>query len=481
MDSWGEVEFGSLDLGDVRRNRRFQKVAQTMWQSPQASAGGASGDWAEAKATYRLWETEEVTPQAILAAHRDQVLERAKPHRVLLHIQDTTELDFSKKKALQGAGPLSDKSRQGFFAHSEYVLQGDGVPLGLWYSHIYARSPEEHGKKSAARKKLPIEEKESYRWLEAYRRACELRALSPKQLVISLGDREADIYESLQEYHQRKERREPVAHFILRCKHDRNITPQPQDQAVHTHLKAAVAAAPLLGTMTLTIREKEQCKKVKGNRRITLRSARQAVLEIRACPLELIPPGRPKGRELTPIKIWVVMAKEINPPAGEEPIEWILLTDLSVRTLKKARQILHLYSQRWQIEVFHKILKSGCHAEKCQLKEAERLLPRLAMQMIIAWRIHAMTLLGRACPDLPCGVLFEEWEWKPVVVIFRGSAHESEEPSLAQMNEWVGRLGGHLGRKSDGPPGPQTIWKGLARVRDFGQLWIALHLSQHRG
>lgn len=474
MDSWIESEFSWVDLGDVRRHRRLLKVAQRMWENPQASTAGASQGWAEANGAYRLWETEEVTVEAILAAHQEQVRQRAKGHRVLLHIQDTSELNFTKKKALKGAGPLGELDRKGFFAHSEYLLEGEGLPLGLWHSTLYARSAEEHGQ-SALRKQQPIEEKESFRWLEGYRRACELRAASPKQLVIAMTDREGDMYEMFEEHHQRQVRHQAAAHWIIRCNQDRLLNPQAQDSPEQTKIKAAVAAAPLLGTTILKIRAKEQCKKVKGNRRLTLRSARMAELEIRACPVELVPPRRPQGQELSPIRIWVVSAREIKPPTGEEPIEWILLTDFKVPTLKKALQILKLYSLRWQIEVFHKILKSGCRVEQSQFKEADRLLPRLALQMIIAWRIHYVTLLGRACPDLPCGAVFEEWEWKPVVVIFRGKEHEHEEPSLDQMVRWVGQLGGHLGRKSDGPPGPQTIWKGMARVLDYAQLWRALH------
>jgi hypothetical protein len=474
MDSWIGDEFSSVDLGDVRRDQRLLKVAQRMWESPGASTQGASQGWSEAMGAYRLWQNQDVTAEVILAAHQDQVRQRAKGPRVLLHIQDTSELDFTKKKSLQGTGPMAELTRQGFFAHSEYLLEGDGVPLGLWHSTIYARSAEEHGQ-SALRKQWPIEQKESFRWLEGYRRACELRGSSPKQLVISIADREADIYDLFEEHHQRQARHEPAAHWIIRCKQDRMISPQPQDSPPPTKIKAAVAAAPLLGRMTLKIRAKEQCKKVKGNRRLSLRSARTAELEIRACSVELAPPWRSEGQRLSPMQIWVLSAKELNPPAGEEPIEWILLTDFKVQTLKKALQILKLYSLRWQIEVFHKILKSGCHVEQSQLKEAQRLLPRLAVQMIIAWRIHYVTLLGRACPDLAAGAVFEEWEWKPVVVIFRGKEHEQEEPSRAQMNAWIGQLGGHLGRKGDGPPGPQTIWKGMARVLDYAELWRALH------
>jgi hypothetical protein len=478
MDNWIERELGSVDLGDERRHRRLLKVAQGMWRRPQASVPGAADGWAEAKAAYRLWESSGSSPQAILAPHYEQTAQRAQRSRILLHVQDTTELDYSGRK-LQGTGPLSELTRRGFFLHSEYLLQEDGLPLGLRYCHIYTRCDEDHKHEQERRHQLPIQEKESYRWLEGYRRACQLASLAPRAVVISIADREADIYEIYQECFQRQQGLQPLAHWIIRCNQDRTIQPLPEDQSAHTHLKAAMAAAPVLGTTTLKVRFKEQWKKVKGNRCLTVRSARKAVLQIRACPVELRPPYRPATR-LTPLTIWVVLAQEIDPPPGEDPIQWILLSDLSAPTLKKALRILRLYTQRWQIEIFHRILKSGCRVEKSQLKDSERLLPRLALQLIIAWRIHYLTLLGRACPQLPCGAVFQPCEWKPVVVIFRGKAHQQEEPSLAQMIQWVGQLGGHLGRKGDGPPGPQSLWKGMLCVVDFARLWEALYPEDPR-
>lgn len=476
MSRWIDVEFNTVDLGDVRRNRRLKKVVARMWQAPGASQRAAAEDWAGAMGSYRLWEPAAVTAEAILASHQDEVRQRLKGHRIVLHIQDTTELDYTRHKTLQGLGPLSDLSRRGVLAHGEYLLQGDGVPLGLWHCHMWVRADEEHGQ-SDLRKQQAIEEKESYRWLEASRRACELRALCPKQLVITLSDRESDIYESFEEFWQRRLRGEPCAHWIIRCNQDRKITPQAQDLNLEQHIKikAAVAAAPVLGTTTLEIRKKEQCKKVKGNRQLTLRTARTVELEIRACEVELIPPRRPAGRNLSPVKMWAVMAKELKPPAGEEAIEWILLTDFKVRTLKKALQILKLYTLRWQIEVFHKILKSGCQVEDNPPEDVERLRPRLAVQMVIAWRIHYVTLLGRECPDLPADVLFEEWEWKPMIVVFGGKQAPLDPPSLAQMIDWIAKAGGHIHRKGDKPPGPQTIWKGMAKMFAYGELWKALH------
>ena len=474
MCNWIQAEFRTVKLGDVRRSKRLKTVAEGMWEAPGASQREASKDWTQAMGSYRLWKSDAVTAEAVLSAHRDQVRQRLQGHRMLLHIQDTTELDYTRHKTLKGTGPLSEASRRGLFDHSEYLLQEDGVPLGLWDCLLWARSDQEQGQ-SHLRKQQPIEKKESFRWLQAYRRACELCGLCPKQLVISLSDRESDIYEIFEEWWRRQRARLAAAHWIIRSKHDRKITPAPQDLEQHTQLRAAVTAAPLLGQTHLEIRTKEQCKKVHGNRRLTLRKARTASLEIRACALELKPPRRAEGQlALSPIKLWVVMAKEMSPPADEEPVEWILLTDFQVRTLKKALQILKLYAWRWQIEVFHKILKSGCRVEDHPPETVERLKPRLAVLMIVAWRIHYVTLLGRECPDLSAEVVFEEWEWKPLALLFGDKQGPLRTPTLAQMIAWIARLGGHLGRKSDGPPGPQTMWKGMAKMFAHAEIWKAL-------
>lgn len=477
MSSWIEQEFELVDLGDKRLNTRLRRVVERMWQSPQSSISAACRSWSETMAAYRLFENEAVTPDQILAAHRQQVAARCGAAKVVLHIQDTTELDYSSHKSLKGSGQLSDLSRQGFFAHTEYVVQEDGLPLGLWHTHIYARDPQQH-QSSKKRKQLTIDKKESYRWLEGYRRACDLQGLTPDLKVISMGDRENDIYEVFEEHQQKLKLNQPAADWIIRSNQDRRLIPQGKTQDEELlKIHSRVQQAPVLGTKILSLTAKKQLKKVKGNNRICLRSARDAVLEIRACQVKLRPPFR-KGQKLSAISLWVVRAKEINPPTAEDPIEWILLTNLKIQTWEDAQEVLRLYCLRWQIEVFHKILKSGCCVEKAQIKTAKRLLPRIALQMVVAWRIHYSTLIGRTCPDLPCSTAFESWEWKPVVVVVLGKGAEATEPSLGKMIEYIGRLGGHLNRKCDGSPGPQTIWRGVQRMQEFSILWQAWNQAQ---
>ncbi len=293
--------------------------------------------------------------------------------------------------------------------------------------------------------------------------------------MISTSDRESDIYEIYAEHRQRRERNQVAADWIIRSNQDRRLLPSDSTQGPDPELlklHSRIEQAPVLGTTTVKIGAKQQFKKKQGCRQLTQRTAREAVLAVRTCEVQLKPPLR-KGAKLTPITLRVVMAKEITAPAGEDPIEWILLTNLAVQNLDEALHLIALYCLRWQIEVFHKILKSGCRVEQAQFKTAQRLRPRIALQMVVAWRIHHVTLAGRACPDLPCGILFDPGEWKPVVVVLRGKGAETTEPTLAEMIHYLGQLGGHLNRKSDGPPGPQTIWRGMRRMHDFAILWQA--------
>lgn len=205
----------------------------------------------------------------------------------------------------------------------------------------------------------------------------------------------------------------------------------------------------------------------------TFRSARTVRQVVRAMKITPRPPHR-KGGKLEEVSFWAILAEEIDPPAGEDPIRWLLLTSKEVTTLEHARRILNLYMRRWDIEVFHRVLKTGCRVERIQLKDGQAVIKALMIYAVIAWRILYLTHLGRQCPDLPCGCVFEEAEWKSACAVVKRKK-EAGEPSLSEFIAIIGKLGGHFGRKSDGAPGPQSIWQGLTRVRDFACAWHAFH------
>ncbi len=461
-------EFANADLKDARRNRRLGKVAAALAKSPAASISAASGGWSEMMAALRLLNCEDFAPGALIVPHERATVGRCAGHACVAVSQDTTELDFTHMRATEGLGPLNDEHRRGFFMHSHYVVSEQGLPLGLLGADILLRDDATF-RTAATRKQRPIEEKESQRWVDGYHKASELARELPDCEVFSISDREGDIFEVYQAW-QRAEGG-PRAEWIIRANQDRALVNVVEGEP--SILFAALREAPVLGEIEFEVRARKGTKKVKGNRVATFRSARTVRQVVRAMKITPRPPHR-KGGKLEEVSFWAILAEETDPPAGEDPIRWLLLTSKEVTTLEHARRILNLYMRRWDIEVFHRVLKTGCRVERIQLKDGQAVIKALMIYAVIAWRILYLTHLGRQCPDLPCGCVFEEAEWKSACAVVKRKK-EAGEPSLSEFIGIIGKLGGHLGRKSDGAPGPQSIWQGLTRVRDFACAWHAFH------
>jgi hypothetical protein len=466
MNASVEEDFGGVDLGDKRLNRRLLKIAGQFYAKPDASPKAACGGWAETNAAYRFFDNDRVTPEKIFESHHGGVLQRIKEYGgdTILCIQDTTELQYSTHKSLQGVGNLGDRGRKGFWAHSQYVVSSEAIPLGVWHSkftipEVLDPTLEKKKPTSAERRNTPIEEKKTFCWLEGYRLSCQLAELNPERTIISTMDREGDIYEIFAERELLKKQGKPSAHWLVRLQHDRLL----DDSA--GHLLERIESEPVLGSITFEVKARPADSK----ERKAARSARTVVQEVRACTFEL---KAPRGKEhLGPIAVTVISAREVYTPEGEDPITWILVTSLNALTHQQAFELIGFYLVRWEIEVFHKILKSGCTVEKLQFEQPQRLAPCICVYMIIAWRIHFMTKLGRHCPQLPCSTVFEEAEWKAVVRILKGPEAVHTEPSLGEFNQMIAQLGGHLNRKGDGPPGPQTMWRGMGRMREWAICW----------
>jgi hypothetical protein len=474
MSDWIEEEFAEVNFGDPRLNARFRLMMGRKMDQPQASISAGCQGHKEVIAASRFLNNDSVNQEKILAPHRDCILKRIREaaYPEVLLIQDTTECDFSTHKALSGIGPLGGKERRGFFAHSQFAVTSERLALGLWNTLIYARKDEDHGK-SAQRKSQPIEDKETMRWLEGYREACDLAKEVPDCQIISISDREGDIYEVFAEYTQRKAQGLTAAQFLIRSKHDRCLAPFEESAEKPEKIRDQLAKSPVLGRIKFHVPKTQQLKKVKGSRRQTTRSARDVEQEVRAVKLRLKPPPRQVGEALPVVELTVVEAREINPPAGEEPLVWILLTSLPVETLAQAKAVLERYLCRWEIELFHKVLKSGCKLEALQQRYDFSLKPTIIVCMIIAWRILYATRLGRVCPELPCEVMFDRSEWEPVVVVLKGRAALKSPPTLGEMIILIAKLGGYLGRKNDPPPGSKCLWVGMARMADFALAWEA--------
>jgi hypothetical protein len=463
-------ELAGIDLGDERRNRRILKIAADMAKAPGESLRASCGGWSESMGAYRLLNSAEVTPGKIFAPHRRATLERARTCRSLLFIDDTTELDYSSHKALAGVGRLDHGHRRGFYAHNHLLVDEDsGVPLGLYGSKTWSRELEPKG---GTHKKNPFEKKESHRWFEGYLQACSLAVEKPSRQVLYVADREGDIYDIHAEFARRSAAAEPAADLLIRAGRDRALSEGGELLFEH------VRSAPQLGSFELKVTAKTQLKKKnidgkKGSSRLVKRTPRTATLEVRAIRVTFRPPHRAHGGKLPELTLNVIAVREKDPPADQDPIEWILLTTLPINTFEQALRVIEAYSKRWLIEELHRVLKSGCRVEQIQLRHGDALLCALALYFIVAWRILYLRDSCRSAPELPCTLFFSEAEWRAVFII-RGKTIGASPPSLGEVMGLLGKIGGHIGRKNDPPPGPECLWKGLVKLRHYVEMGQAL-------
>ena len=455
---WIEKELAGIDLGDERLNKRCGRVLERLAVDPQASINAACKGWAETHAAYEFFKHKKVDEHKVLAPHREATLQRMKAYPVVLVVQDTTELDYTRKcRVVEGAGPLNDDYRRGFLDHVHVAFTPQRLCLGVVGMDLWARDDETF-RQGKARKFEPIEEKESFRWLEGYRLSCGLAEELPQTQIVSIADREADIYECFLEAQQPGPPRR--AEWIIRARENRSL-PQRDPEAGPTcyhKLFEAIAESPVLGKRTLHVPKTAK------------RKARKTSVTIRAQRIRLKAPYRPDAR-LPEVEVNVVLVREENPPLGEEPLEWLLLTSLPIENLKNALRVIDYYACRWQIEVFFRVFKTGCKVEEIQLETAERLRPCLALYKIVAWRVLYVTMLGRESPDLPCDVLFTDEEWKSAWTICSDQPLPKRAPPLKEFLPMLAELGGYNGRKDDAPPGPKALWIAIRRMSDFALAW----------
>lgn len=446
---WAEEEFGHVKLGDKRLTKRLMTIARDFYARPQAAIPQACRTRANTKAAYRLFEHPETHIDVLLSQHHSATVNRCKAEAVVLAVQDTTSLNYSAHPATVAMGPIgsSPKGPIGLLVHDTMAFNLEGTPLGLLDVQSWARNPDEFGKKHK-RHALPIEQKESYKWLKSYGQVARAQRECPHTVLVSVGDREADIYELF----AMATKTEASPKLLVRAEQDRALTDG------QGHLWEHLAGLEVAGIQELFIPRQKN------------RPARMANLEVRFAEVHLNPPTRHKN--LPPIRIWAVLAREIEAPADIEPLEWMLLTTCPVLDFDQAVEKLGWYAKRWGIEVYHRTLKSGCKIEQRQLGAADRIEACLAIDMVVAWRIHHLTKLGRETPDVPCTIFFEQAEWKALAAyIKKNPIPPAEPPSLREAIRMVASLGGFLGRKCDGEPGAKSLWLGLQRLDDITDIW----------
>jgi hypothetical protein len=477
---WIAEELETADLGDQRLNDRLTEVLGALSERPNVSIPAACGGYAETVAAYRFFDNEKTTFEKIIKPHYKMTQERIASHEVVLFVQDSSTIDLTKpEQQVQGAGPVGDgKNRRGAILHLLEALTPDNVVLGAVWSKIMIRSElneqeqlERATRTKAEKKKIkrlkskrPVEDKESFRWIEGYRETNKIAGLHPQTTCVCIGDSESDFFEIF------AEPRENNAHILVRACYDRRCSTDEYDTS--THLRDAVSREAVVGTSAVFVRARQPAVSCTRQPRQQVRKSRNAELEIRAKTVTIEPPSR-LCRQYESVPLNVVLVSEPNPPEGEPAIEWILLTTLPISTWEEISAIIKYYSSRWMIEMFFKTLKSGCGVEKLRFETMERLLPCLAVYLIVAWRVLMICHLGRVEMEMSCEIVFDPAEWKATYRVMHPKKKlPSKPPTLHAMLRLVGELGGWVStpRRKD-MPGPQTTWIGLQRVRDLAWAW----------
>jgi Transposase DNA-binding/Transposase Tn5 dimerisation domain len=445
--NWAITEFADADLGDLRRTQRLVQLAQVLAQNPGAALPEACGSGAMLKAAYRFFANDDIEPADIVQSHVEATYSRLNTVPLVLAVQDTTEADWTNLRATAGLGPLGHIACQGLLVHTTLAITPDRVPLGLLAQQVWARDPDDIGKR-ARRKQLPISQKESQKWLHSLDAVCTARDCCPHTRLVSVGDREADVYDVL------AAGRPAGVDLLIRAAWDRCVS------ASQCYVWATVEAQPVVTAIVVQVPRR-------GPQR-----ARQATLALRYCPLTLCPPRHRKAEGLPAVSLWAVQVREVDPPAEVEPIEWLLLTTVAVETVDDAIERVQWYSCRWSIEVWHRILKSGCRLEARQFQWAERLQRCLALYSVLAWRIFYATMLVRSVPEAPCSVLLEPDEWQALYcAIHRVPMPPAEPPTLSQAVKWIAQLGGFVGRRQSDQPGAEVLWRGFQHLGDLTMMY----------
>ncbi len=471
--SWAAEEFADVSLGDKRLDARLVKLCDRFSNAPESPINQACADWAETKAAYRFFQNENVEVGEILAAHRCKTAKRAKQHKMVLAVQDTSYFVYTSHPKTEGLGKMSLKKGKnvkkiysnGLVVHTCLAVTTEGLPLGLLDQKIFSRKlrskKTRRGKGSKPHDHLPVEEKESYRWLEAMANTKE--AMGDTK-IITVCDREADLYDFFKLSHQIGS---PV---LVRANADRTINRNSRyaEKGV-VKLWEHMGQQPETGSHTIDIPKRSKTKHCKE------REARTATVTVRFGSFRLNPPRNnvKHNKEYLPdIEMNAVYVVEPNPPDGEEPVEWMLLTNLAVRSFDEAYEKVLWYCLRWRIEMYFKVLKSGFRVEACRLGHAERLARYLTVMSIVAWRLFMITLIARTDPAVTCSTLLADHEWK--VLFLKANKNKSlpkKPPRIGDVVNWVAKLGGYLARRNDGPPGTITLWRGWKRLVDLTEGW----------
>ena len=403
-EQWAEHEFGNAPLGDKRLSKRLVNVADAKAQNPgSAFSGAVQGNWPATKAYYRMIDQPEasaVNLENILQPHRERTARRMMGQKTVLCLQDGSELNYTNLEKCSGLGVLkanqTGAKTKGLNLHSTFAIAPNGLPLGVLKAQCIAPQarPAEDKRKPST---IPIEEKKTFVWIEHHRDLVDLAATMPQTQLVNVCDREADFFELFDE-----QRQNPSVELLIRAQHDRNLSEEP------FKLFAAIRETSVQSRVSVCIPQQSARPKKSKQKAKASRPGRQAELALRHLKIQLPAPSYYRDKEA--IEIQLIHAVEESPPQNTKAVEWYLLTTIKIDSAKDIEKCLRWYTLRWRIEDWHRVLKSGCYIDELAHETAERLRRAIAINLVIAWRIMLMTLLGRETPELPAEILFSDIE-----------------------------------------------------------------------
>jgi Transposase DNA-binding len=447
---WAREQFGAVRLGDRRRSERAVKMAGAMASDPSGSIPQQNKQWKHIKGAYRLFYAEEVTFGAMVDPHWRRTRAMAGECMVALLIQDTTELNYTSHPGCVGLGRFGSGERGtsglGMLLHNVLAIEplqdGQARVLGLAWNKLWRRTEPVREKSSRRAGRRPCE---SDRWVEA---AQAIGAAPPTCRFVHVGDREADIFDLYESC-----RKQSNVSFLVRVSqlsraartgHLLKLSPVTSDHRPKTTLKQIARSLPALGGKQLWIGPR-------GGR-----EGRWANCLVSGGAVTIYSPWH-RSRTGHPLCCWVVRVWEIHPPAGVEPIEWFLLTDEPVNSLEDAVRLSGWYALRWMVEQYHQCLKSGCKVEGRQLEHVDRLEPLIGMSCVLAVRLLQLKNDTRLMPQAPA---IKHVPRESVQTLAKMLKVAPGTITLRQFTHEVAKLGGFIGRKSDGHPGWLTLWRG---------------------
>lgn len=439
---WAASEFGDAQLGDLRRTDRLVRMSAKIISSPGCNLSEMMGSQADNKAAQRFFASDAFGYEDLVAPAIAQTIDcMPEKNRVYL-IQDTSHLNYDSHTATLGLGHIGstdDKSFQGLMMHWTLALSAKAECLGVAGLKLWQRAPEPRKKSPQAHQNVPIESKESYKWIEA---VDYLDGLLPKDTqAVWIGDREADIYDFMHRIKSKKQ------DFVIRCNENRIIDDE------EGLLKEKVRSQPRIGTQILSL------KTLEG------KDLRDLEVDIQCCEIPLVVQRR-KGGAKSKHRCNDLEIHAVRVSSQQHEFEWILLTSLPVETLNDCLEIVWIYKQRWHIESVHKTLKSGFKAEKITLDSAQKLTKAIAVMLPCAVKVYELSQKQKHVPDQAADTVLSKIECMLLSKKNRKSA--TYVPTVKEAWYWIGLLGGFRGSKNSAPPGQMTFWRGFIHLRDMG-------------